>query len=69
MDVLHCVNHTEGREFTLAEIYQFEAELAGFHPANHEIRAKIRQQLQVLRDRGIIDFLGNGHYRKMDAGE
>lgn len=67
MDVLHCVNHTENREFTLAEIYRFEADLSKLHPGNHEVRAKIRQQLQMLRDRGIIDFLGNGHYRKRDT--
>ncbi|MBC7219600.1 MAG: restriction endonuclease, partial [Hadesarchaea archaeon] len=24
---------------------------------------KIRQQLQVLRDHGIIEFLGKGNYR------
>ena len=34
------------------------------HPNNNNIRAKIRQQLQQLRDRGIISFLGNGRYQK-----
>ena len=32
------------------------------YPWNHNIRPKIRQQLQVLRDRGLISFLGNGQY-------
>ena len=31
------------------------------------IKEKIRQQLQVLRDKGLIEFLGNGHYRKVGS--
>ncbi|MCI9138110.1 MAG: hypothetical protein HFH48_11245 [Lachnospiraceae bacterium] len=34
------------------------------HKNNHNIEAKIRQQLQILRDKGFIEFLGRGHYRK-----
>jgi len=33
------------------------------HPENHNVKAKIRQQLQYLRDKGVIEFLGRGHYR------
>lgn len=69
MDILHCVNRVDSREFTLEEMYGFEEMLTILHPENHRIRAKIRQQLQVLRDRGLIDFLGNGHYRKKSAEE
>ncbi|WP_461207931.1 hypothetical protein [Clostridium sp. DL1XJH146] len=29
------------------------------------MKAKIRQQLQILRDNGIIEFLGNGRYKKL----
>ncbi|MGI0085759.1 MAG: DpnI domain-containing protein, partial [Nitrososphaerales archaeon] len=32
-------------------------------PNNAHIRDKIRQQLQVLRDMGLIEFLGSGSYR------
>lgn len=64
MDLLHCVNRIEGEVFTLDMIYSFEGELMSKHPENHHIRAKIRQQLQQLRDRGVISFLGNGSYRK-----
>ena len=35
------------------------------HPQNNNIRPKIRQQLQVLRDKGVIEFLGRGLYRKI----
>jgi hypothetical protein len=27
------------------------------------VRDKIRQQLQVLRDLGLVEFLGGGEYR------
>lgn len=65
-DVLHCVNMIDSVLFSLDTIYCFENMLAEKHPNNHNIRAKIRQQLQQLRDRGIITFLGNGHYQKVD---
>jgi len=61
-DVLRCLAELGRREFTLAEVYAFEGELARLHPANRNIRAKIRQQLQVLRDRGIVRFLSRGRY-------
>lgn len=64
MDMLNCVNAIEDNVFTLEMVYRFEKELATKHPDNHNIRAQIRKQLQQLRDRGIITFLGNGHYRK-----
>ena len=63
LDVLNCVNMIEGREFTLEQMYQFETMLAIKHPDNHHVKDKIRQQLQVLRDKGIIEFVGRGRYR------
>lgn len=66
-DVLACIRRLQAShsgEFTLREFYlHFEAELAGLHPDNHNVQAKIRQQLQVLRDGGVLHFLGHGHYR------
>ena len=32
---------------------------------NNFIKDKIRQQLQVLRDQGIIEFNGRGNYKKI----
>jgi type II restriction enzyme len=49
-------------EFELAEIYESEEKLAKLHPANRHVRDKIRQQLQVLRDIGILEFRGAGQY-------
>ena len=69
-DVLSCVRvlqqETGTKEFTLQAFYQrFEAELAVRHLDNRNVRPKIRQQMQVLRDGGVLRFLGSGHYRVM----
>jgi type II restriction enzyme len=62
-DVLACVRQLNRETFTLADVYTFESRLADLHPKNKHIRPKIRQQLQVLRDYGIVEFLGKGIYR------
>ena len=51
-------------EFTLDDVYSHEARLAALYPANNNVRPKIRQQLQVLRDRGWLEFNGRGTYRR-----
>ncbi len=53
------------RKFSLREVYAHEQRLAEAHPGNRNIRAKIRQQLQVLRDMGFITFFGGGEYLKI----
>lgn len=53
--------------FTLQDFYRrFESELAQHHPENRNVQAKIRQQLQVLRDGGLLSFLGQGRYRLLE---
>ncbi len=66
MDVLNCVNRICTQQFTLHDVYYFEKELQLKHPENHNVKPKIRQQLQLLRDKGIVQFLGNGQYLKMN---
>lgn len=63
LDVLNAVRLLKKPEFDLAEIYAFEQLLLKLHPNNSHIRDKIRQQLQVLRDLGLLEFLGSGSYR------
>ncbi len=65
IDILNCVNNIKSTDFFLNDIYEFESQLKLKHPDNQHIQAKIRQQLQMLRDKGFIEFLGNGHYRKI----
>lgn len=63
LDTLNCVNSIKTETFSLSDMYQFETLLTIKHPNN--IRAKIRQQLQLLRDKGFIDFLDRGIYKKI----
>ena len=63
LDVLEIVRSLEKKDFTLSEIYSHADTLASIHPQNSHINDKIRQQLQVLRDLGLLTFLGSGSYR------
>lgn len=67
-DVLAAVrqmqSETGRQEFTLQAFYaQFRDMLAELHPANNNVEARIRRQLQLLRDNDILRFLGRGSYR------
>lgn len=64
-DVLNCVNEISTDIFTLEDMYGFEQRLHINHAQNNNVKAKIRQQLQFLRDKGFIEFLGNGKYKKI----
>lgn len=63
LNVLKCVEDIDSEFFDLSQVYDFEERLSGLYPMNQHVRQKIRQQLQVLRDQGIIEFLGRGRYR------
>lgn len=65
MDTMKCIDAIDGETFCLDDIYSFESILKAKHPENNFIKDKLRQQLQMLRDKGLIDFLGQGHYRKL----
>lgn len=64
LHVMQCLDDIKGEEFSLADVYAFAERLSALHPENRHIEAKIRQQLQVLRDKGVLEFVGRGHYRK-----
>lgn len=63
LDVMRCVEQLGMSEFGLADIYGYEGRLSKLHANNRHVRAKIRQQLQVLRDAGYLDFVGRGKYQ------
>lgn len=63
LDVMRCVEKLDLPEFDLTDVYRFEGELSCLHPYNRHVRAKIRQQLQVLRDAEYLEFSGHGRYR------
>lgn len=48
--------------FTLSDIYKYENYFKELHPENNNIQAKIRQQLQILRDNKILKFKEKGKY-------
>lgn len=62
LDVMRCVEKLGKADFTLDDVYAFESELARLHPENKHIKDKMRQQLQVLRDKGYLDFVSRGQY-------
>ncbi len=51
--------------FTLQDIYKHKARLEEIFTKNKHIKDKLRQQLQLLRDKNYIEFLGNGKYKKL----
>ena len=63
LDVLRIVESLGRKEFMLQDVYEREGDLMALYPANRNVRPKIRQQLQVLRDRGVLSFEGGGLYR------
>jgi len=62
MEVMSAVDGIGHARFNLDEVYAAEDRLKALYPANQHVRQKIRQQLQVLRDNGYIEFLGRGQY-------
>ncbi len=65
LDIMKCVDSIQKDSFSLDDIYRFESKLKLKYPNNNFIKDKIRQQLQQLRDKGIIEFVGRGNYKKI----
>lgn len=51
--------------FSLNDVYKYEDSLKILFPGNLHIKDKIRQQLQILRDKDYIQFLEKGNYKKI----
>lgn len=64
-DVFDVLNEIETDVFRLNDVYKYENRLKALHPHNQYISDKIRQQLQVLRDLGLLQFVARGVYRKL----
>lgn len=63
LNVMRCIERLEQRAFSLEQVYSYEGELRQIYPKNRYIKEKIRQQLQLLRDKGYLEFTGGGTYR------
>jgi type II restriction enzyme len=66
LDVLTAIRKLAKARFSLKELYELESYLQNIHPQNRNIRPKIRQQLQVLRDLRLIEFTSPGNYAVRD---
>ena len=60
--VLSALHHIGKARFTTADAYAIESSVSKAYPHNKHVRAKIRQQLQVLRDAGLLIFESRGLY-------
>jgi type II restriction enzyme len=63
LDIIKCIDKLNKNNFNLSDIYQFEKYLKLKYPENNNIKAKIRQQLQFLRDKEYLKFVSRGKYR------
>ena len=67
LDVLNVVRGISKKRFSLRDVCNHSPQLQRLHPENRHVEAKIRQQLQILRDMGILNFLDNrGNYEVID---
>jgi len=67
LEVFKCLLKIPTQSFSLNDINAFVKRLSILYPNNKYIEPKIRQQLQMLRDIGLVEFLGNGKYKKLWA--
>jgi len=66
LNILDAKEINVGDEFSLEQMYHSERVLKEIYPKNNQIRAKIRQQLQILRDYDFVEFLDNqGRYLRI----
>ncbi len=65
LDTFDILTTLRTQTFRLDDVYDFVPRLEKKYPDNKNIRPKIRQQLQFLRDLGLIKFLGGARYKKL----
>lgn len=62
LDIMRCIERIGRKQFTLEDVYRFESELSLLHPDNNHVKDKIRQQLQVLREKNYLVFVARGKF-------
>ncbi len=63
IEIITCIEKLNKKHFTLNDLYAFENILKQKYPNNNNIKAKIRQQLQILRDNNYLTFIDRGKYK------
>ena len=61
LNVMKRIENLKQQAFSIDQLYRFEDDLRRIYPRNLHIKEKIRQQLQVLRDKGYLEFAGRGN--------
>lgn len=60
------ISQIRSDSFTMNEVFSACSPLAAARfPDNRHVREKLRQQMQRLRDLGLVLFLGNGRYERL----
>lgn len=67
LDVFNIVRGLGREEFSNADIYAESWRLAKLHPQNRHINDKIRQQLQFLRNAGLLFHVERGKWRLRES--
>ena len=63
-EVRQCIIKLGKTNFTLSDMYLFIPDLKKRTGRSDNVDARIRENLQKLRDDGFIQFLEKGHYRR-----
>ncbi|MDO8689969.1 MAG: phospholipase D-like domain-containing protein [Dehalococcoidia bacterium] len=58
-------DHVPDGDFTNEDLYRLDATFQAYYPDNQNVRPKIRQKLQELRDMGLIEHLARSRWRKV----
>ena len=53
-----------GEYFNIEDLTLYYAEMSERKPGNAFVAEKVRQQLQILRDRGSVEFVARGSYKR-----
>ena len=61
--ILQLVNSRKSADFSISDVYAWQGTIEERFPNNRNIREKIRQTLQRLRNDDFLLFLGGGDYR------
>lgn len=63
--VFDCIEDLNSVHFNLTQVYQYKHLLKKKFQLNNTIESSIRQKLQLLRDKGLVKFYGNGQYKRL----
>ena len=65
LDVLRIITSFGERRFSTQDLYYYEPRLRNKHPTTLHVRIKIQQQLQLLRDLGLLRSVAPGFWKRI----